>query len=104
MFGLADLGGVSEYPLWVVFARAIAGSFLALVGVSFYLAHGQGIRWRGFLRRLSMIAAAITMLSYFFDPEAMIWFGILHCIAVSLVLWRSPAVTACWYIWCTSRS
>lgn len=89
MFGLADLGGVSEHPLWVAFARGIAGSFLALVGVSLYLAHGNGIRWRGFLRRLAMIVAAamaITVLSYFFDPEAMIWFGILHCIAVSSVL------------------
>ncbi len=89
MFGLTNLGGVSEHPLWVVFARAIAGNFLALVGVSLYLAHGQGIRWGGFLRRLAMIvaaAAAITVLSYFFDPEAMIWFGILHCIALSSVI------------------
>jgi uncharacterized membrane protein len=42
-----------------------------------------------FLRRLAIIviaAMAITLLSYFADPDGIIWFGILHCIAVSSVL------------------
>lgn len=87
-FGLADLG-VTENPLWIAFARAIAGSFLALVGVSLFLAHARGIRWRPFLRRLAAVAAAagaITLLSAQADPDGIIWFGILHCIAVSSVL------------------
>jgi uncharacterized membrane protein len=87
-FGLAELG-VTEHPLWIAFARSIAGSFLALVGVSLSLAHRSGIRWAGFLRRLAMIgiaAAAITLLSWFADPEGIIWFGILHCILVSSLL------------------
>lgn len=84
-FGLATLG-VTENPLWIAFARSIAASFLALVGVSLVLAHGGGIRWRGFLRRLVTVgiaAAAITLLSFFADPDGIIWFGILHCIAAS---------------------
>lgn len=87
-FGLADLG-VTEKPLWIASARAIAGSFLALVGVSLFLAHVRGIRWRPFLRRLAVVAAAagaITLLSAYADPDGIIWFGILHCIAVSSVL------------------
>jgi uncharacterized membrane protein len=87
-FGLADLG-VTENPLWIAFARTIAGSFLALVGLSLFLAQSRGIRWKGFLRRIATIAAAasaITLLSAYADPDGIIWFGILHCIAVSSVL------------------
>jgi uncharacterized membrane protein len=87
-FSLAELG-VTENPLWIAFARAIAGSFLALVGVGLYLGHGDGVKWKPFLRRLAMIAAAslaISIASYFTDPDGVILFGILHCIAVSSVI------------------
>jgi uncharacterized membrane protein len=87
-FGIADLK-VTEHPLWIAFARATAGSFLALAGVSLVLGHGNAIRPRSFLRRLAMIVAAagaITLTSWYADPDSTIWFGILHCIAVSSVL------------------
>lgn len=87
-FAIADLK-VTEHPLWIAFARATAGSFLALAGVSLVLGHGEAIRPRSFLRRLAMIAAAaaaITLASWYADPDSTIWFGILHCIAVSSVL------------------
>jgi uncharacterized membrane protein len=87
-FGFADLG-VAEHPLWITFARAIAASFLALVGTGLVLAHGKGVKLRPLLRRLALIAAAaaaITAASYIADPDGMIWFGILHCIAVSSVV------------------
>lgn len=87
-FGFADLG-VTENLIWTAFARAIAASFLALVGVGLVLAHDKGVKPRPFLRRLALIAgaaAAITLLSYLTDPDGIIWFGILHCIAVASVL------------------
>jgi uncharacterized membrane protein len=87
-FGLADLG-VTEHPLWTLFARAIAATFLALVGVGLVLAHANGVKWQPFLRRLAILvaaAAAITILSYLADPDGIIWFGILHCIAAASVL------------------
>ncbi len=87
-FGLADLG-VTEKPLWVAFAKTVAGSFLALVGVSLVLAHRNGVDHAAFTRRLLLIVAAaegITLMSYLTDPGGIIWFGILHCIAVSSVL------------------
>lgn len=77
---------VVEDPGWRWFARAIAGSFLVLVGVSLALAHARGFRRRAFLRRLSRIAgsaALVTLVTYFAFPESYIFFGILHCIAVS---------------------
>lgn len=76
-------------PAWQWFARAIAGSFLALVGVGLALAHARGLRKGAFLRRLTRIGAAavaITLVTYFAFPDRFIFFGILHCIAVSSVL------------------
>lgn len=80
---------VPASPGWGLFARAIAASFLALAGASLTLAHRGGIRPRPFLRRLAVIAgaaAAITIATWFAFPDSFIYFGILHCIAVSSVL------------------
>ncbi len=70
-------------------ARVIAASFLVLVGVSLTLAHGAGFRRRPFLVRLTQVAGAalaITAATRVAFPDAYIFFGILHCIAVSSVL------------------
>ena len=48
---------------WKLFARCIASSFLFLVGVSLFLGHSQGIRWRGYRRRLAMVAGAALAIS-----------------------------------------
>lgn len=74
---------------WRMFARAIAGSFLFIVGVSLVLAQRRGFDGRRFLRRLLVIAgsaAAITAVTYVLFPDAFIFFGILHHIAVASVL------------------
>ncbi|MBZ0147253.1 MAG: DUF1624 domain-containing protein, partial [Pseudorhodoplanes sp.] len=87
-FSLAELG-VTEHPLWIAFARAIAGSFLAFVGAGLYLAHGDGVRWASLVRRGAGVVAAalaISIASWFFDPDGVILFGILHAIVVSSVL------------------
>jgi uncharacterized membrane protein len=87
-FELADFGP-TENPFWIWFARATAGSFLMLVGVGLFLAHGGGVKWRPFLRRLIIIAVAalaISIASWLSDPDGVILFGILHCIAVSSVI------------------
>ncbi len=81
--GMTAVGG------WKFFARSIASSFLFLVGVSLFLAHADFIRWRGFWRRLAMIggaAAAISLATSIAVPEAFIFFGILHQIALASLL------------------
>ena len=91
--GMTAVGG------WKLFARCIASSFLFLVGVSLYLGHARGIRWRGFRRRLAMVggaALAITVVTWIAVPGGFIFFGILHQIAVAsllgLLFLRLPAL------------
>lgn len=71
------------------FARLIAGSFIFLAGLGLWLAHGQGIRWRAFLRRLARIGAAaglVTLATHFALPGMTVFYGILHSIAVSSLI------------------
>lgn len=84
---------------FAMFARVVVGSFLLISGVSLYLAHGQGIRWPSFLRRLlviSLAAGLITLATLYGMPDRYIFFGILHSIAfasvVGLAFLRLPAV------------
>ncbi len=81
--------GTTQSGLWPWFARAVAGSFLFLAGVSLWLAHGRGIRWRAFLRRLAVLAlaaGAITLSTWLAMPDRFVFFGILHSIAAASVI------------------
>ena len=93
--------GMTAFGGWRLFARLIAGSFLFLVGFSLVLAHGRTIRWRPFAKRFAMVCAAalaITVATWFATPDRFIFFGILHCIAVSsligLTFLRLPALVS----------
>ena len=97
-FGYVD-PGMTAVGGWKIFARSIASSFLFLAGVSLFLAHADGIRWRGYWRRLAMVAGAalaISVATYVATPDSFIFFGILHQIALASVLGlafvRLPAV------------
>lgn len=87
-FGLLEPGFTFQPPCrW--FARSIATSFLILAGISIYLAHFRTLHLNKFLWRLfkiSLVAAAITLATYFATPGQFIFFGILHNIALSSVL------------------
>ncbi|TGR73602.1 DUF1624 domain-containing protein, partial [Mesorhizobium sp. M2D.F.Ca.ET.223.01.1.1] len=75
---------LTAFGWWKFYARCIASTFLFLVGVSLFLAHGRKIRWPGFWKRLAMVAvaaAAISAVTYFVTPDGFIFFGILHEIA-----------------------
>lgn len=92
-FDLGMFGFLEPYTavtgFWAIFARAVAGSFLALAGFSLYLTHQNGINWPGFWRRFGILAgsaALITVATYVAMPAQFIFFGILHSIALSSLL------------------
>ncbi|MDB2407581.1 DUF1624 domain-containing protein [Jannaschia sp.] len=93
LFDLRMLGAepswMSYGPLFQAWARGIAGSFLFLAGIGLWLAHGEGVRWPGFLRRFAILVAAAIAVSigtYVAVPEAWVRFGILHAIAACSLL------------------
>ena len=77
--GAAETGGLKIY------ARAIATTFIFIVGISLVLSSTPEIRWPSFWKRFGMIAAAAALISVatrIAMPNEWIYFGILHCIAV----------------------
>ena len=87
-YGFAALGTTTQTG-WVLFARSIASTFLFLAGVSLFLNHQNGIRWKSFGKRMTTVAAAaliITVSTYLTTPKAYIFFGILHAIALFSLL------------------
>ncbi|MDN5786458.1 MAG: DUF1624 domain-containing protein, partial [Pseudorhodobacter sp.] len=88
MFGyIGPATAVSGF--WALFARVVAGSFMALAGFSLFLAHPVSVNWPKYTRRLAVLvgcAALITVATYFVMPREFIFFGILHSIALASVL------------------
>jgi uncharacterized membrane protein len=87
-FGIAPRSLPADPPMRL-FSHGVAGAFLLLVGVSLALAHASGINWRGFWRRLAIVAGAaalVTLATRAFAPDEAITFGILHCIALASLL------------------
>ena len=87
-FGYTD-PGLTAFGWWKIYARCIASTFLFLVGVSLFLAHGKQIRWNGFWKRFAMVAGAalaISVVTCIATPDGFIFFGILHEIALASLL------------------
>lgn len=81
--------GTATHGWLKIYARAIASTFLFLVGFSLVLAHSQGIRWKSFAKRLGMVSGAALLISvgtFFAMPDQWIFFGILHNIAISSLI------------------
>jgi uncharacterized membrane protein len=81
-------------PWWLHARTAILSGFLLLAGISLVLAErtvdGRARFWRHVVR-IAGCAAAVSVASYLVFPQSYIWFGVLHAIAVSLVLVRPVA-------------
>lgn len=73
---------------WRLYARAIATTFLVLVGIGLVLGQNPFTRRRTRWRRLAWIvtgAAAITAATLVATPQSFVFFGILHLIAFASV-------------------
>ncbi|MDQ6619935.1 MAG: DUF1624 domain-containing protein, partial [Pseudomonadota bacterium] len=74
---------------WLGFRALIVTAFMTLVGISLALAARKGVTATHFLKRVTFIALgalAATVASLVMFPASFIYFGILHCIAVTSVL------------------
>lgn len=74
---------------WRFFQKSIVAGFMVLTGASLVLAYGKGVRWRHFFKREAMIvvaALAITGVTYLIFPDAFVYFGVLHAIALFSLL------------------
>ena len=78
-------------PRWIAARSAILGTFMLLAGVSLVLAQRRPDARAGFVRHLGQVAGAallVTLASYVAFPATFIRFGVLHAIAVSLLIAR----------------
>ena len=81
-------------PRALVVRTLILASFLLLAGVSLVLADRAHVPRARFWRHVGTIAACALLVSagsYAMFPRTYIWFGVLHAIAVTLVLARPLA-------------
>lgn len=101
LFGVIPAGHTAQGG-WAVAARTIAGSFILLSGISLIIAHEQGFRLRAWAKRLALISGAavlVTIATYAAFPERFIYFGILHCIALSGLLGTGLLRFPSWALW-----
>ncbi|MDA8521280.1 heparan-alpha-glucosaminide N-acetyltransferase [Acidovorax sp. NCPPB 4044] len=81
-------------PFWTLQRTAIVSMFLFCAGLGQSLAWRQGLGWRRFGRRWAQIAACALLVSagsYLMFPRSFIHFGVLHGMAVMLVIARCSA-------------
>lgn len=81
-------------PFWLHARTAILSSFLFLAGISLVLAQStaQGrARFWWQVARVGGAAMLVSVASYIVFPQRYIWFGVLHAIAVSLIVLRPLA-------------
>jgi len=86
-------------PFWTNQRTAIVSLFLFCAGLGQAVAYAQGQGWNRFWRRWAQVAACALLVSAgsaFMFPDSFIYFGVLHGIAVMLVIVR---LTAHWGAW-----
>ena len=98
-FGLVPKQNFYTDPLWTVQRTCIVSLFLFCAGVGQAIALSQGQGWPRFWRRWSQVAGCallVTAGSYLMFPRSFITFGVLHGIALMLIVTR---LTAGWGRW-----
>jgi uncharacterized membrane protein len=107
LFDLGEFVGINRFlgwstnlssTAWIIAQHFFAGLFVLLSGTSCTLTRSN-VR-RGL--RLLAVSFAVTVVTFFFDSTSAIYFGILQCLAVSMLLYgaafeKAGAVTcAAW--------
>ena len=94
LFDLGEFRGVERFlgfstdlgsPAWSAAQAVFAALFVVLSGVSSTLSRSNGRRGL----RLLAVSLAVTAVTYAFDPASAVWFGILQCLAVSILVYAA---------------
>lgn len=88
-------------PFWTRQRTAIVSLFLFCAGLGQAVALAQGQSWRRFWRRWGQVAGCallVSLGSWFMFPQSWISFGVLHGIAVMLILARLAAPLGGWLL------
>ena len=86
-------------PFWTLQRACIVSLFLLCVGIGQAVAMHQGQPWPRFWRRWWQVAGCALLVSvgsWFMFPKSFISFGVLHCIAVLLIVLRLTAGAGGW--------
>jgi uncharacterized membrane protein len=86
-------------PVWTWQRSAIVSLFLLCAGAGQAVALHQGQSWSRFWRRWAQVAACALLVSagsYWMYPKTWIYFGVLHGIAVMLIIVRLAAHWGAW--------
>jgi len=89
-------------PFWTWQRTLIVSLFLFCAGAGQAVAVMQGQSWRRFWRRWAQVAGAallVTLGSWLMYPNSFIYFGVLHGMAVMLVVARLTAGWGRWLWW-----
>jgi uncharacterized membrane protein len=89
-------------PFWTLQRTAILSLFLFTAGVGQAVAVHQGQSWQRFWRRWGQVVVCALLVSagsYWMYPRTFIYFGVLHGMAVMLVLVRLTAGWGHWLWW-----
>ncbi len=75
--------------VWKVFARSVATTFLLVVGIALAVKQARNppyfhYFWQGV--KIGLCALGITVVTLLVVPDAFIFFGILHLIAISTII------------------
>lgn len=102
-FDLDHLGMIHQNfhgdPVWTGQRTAIVSMFLFCAGLGQAVAHAQRQPWHRFWRRWAQVAACallVSLGSWWMFPRSFIFFGVLHGLAVMLVLARVGAPLGRW--------
>jgi uncharacterized membrane protein len=90
-------------PVWTWQRTVIVSLFLFCAGMGQAIAVAQGQSWQRFWRRWAQVVAAALLVSagsWLMYPQSFIYFGVLHGIAVMLIIVRLVARRGRWlWLW-----
>lgn len=107
LYDLGDFVGIKKFlgfstdlssAAWLIAQNFFAGLFVVLSGISSTFSRNN---FRRFVK-FAVVALLITAVTYLFDPASTILFGIIHCLAVSVLIYAlafqrtRPTTRAAW--------